>query len=104
MSFSFDSVTAFNRTVLQIPKDEYPNVDKATAVIIDMGDSVSVGVKMVMFVTRNFEGKETVEAEQFGDYCKVSKDAKVADIFDALKRMANSCVELAKQEEGKQPY
>ena len=75
MSFSFDSLTAFNRTVLQIPKDEYPNVDKATAVIIDMGDSVSVGVKMVMFVTRKFEGKETVEAEQFGDYCKVSKDA-----------------------------
>lgn len=104
MGFDFDSVTAFNRTVLEVPKEDYPNVDKSTAVIIDMGDSVSVAVTMVTFVTRNYEGKKKVEAEQFGDYCTVSKDAKVADIFDALKRMANSCVELAKQEEGKPPY
>ncbi|MBR2311318.1 MAG: hypothetical protein IKA47_12445 [Oscillospiraceae bacterium] len=72
-------------TVFRLGREDYPELKRATIVITDMGNCVTVGVKAI---GRVFEaGGLNVREELFGDYCELGKDVPLDRLFGSLKEL-----------------
>ena len=75
-------------TELRLGREVYPELKNATVVITDMGSSVTVGVRAIGKVFKATDnGGFIAGEEQFGDFCKLSKDVPLDNLFGSLKEL-----------------
>ena len=75
-------------TVFRLGREDYPELKRATIVITDMGNCVTVGVKAIGRVFEAVEaGGFNVREELFGDYCELNKDVPLNRLFVSLKEL-----------------
>ena len=76
--------------------NEYPELKRATIVISDTGDNVTIGVKAVGRVFENTDEGISVHERQFGDVCIVSKTEPISNLFENIKGLFISVSDLIK--------
>ena len=88
----------------RLKADEFKELEKASIVIQDRGDEISVGVKARCFVPKADENKQlSVKEEAFGGFVMIGKECSIAVMFDAIKTLIEqTMIEIEHAKKGEQ--
>ena len=84
--------------VFRLRREDYPERKRTAIIITDIGDAVSVGVKVNSRVFESGEGGGLiVHEEQWGDLRTLNKDVPLGCLFDTLKELFDTVPESTRE-------